>query len=116
MCHTKMEMAKPYLVVRASIEPSMMDEFLKWYAREHLPRVMQIPGIVRAFRSRCHRRGVNWTALYELADDAAVHVAIASNEADRARQDWERWLPHVQDLSVEVYASLGPLPTYHHWN
>jgi hypothetical protein len=59
---------------------------------------------------------VNWTALYELADDAAVHVAIASNEADRARQDWERWLPHVQDLSVEVYASLGPLPTYHHWN
>jgi len=110
-------MAKPYLVVRASIEPSVMDEFVQWYESEHLPRVMEIPGIVRAFRSNCGRRAVvNWTALYELADDASVQTAFTSSEANRARQDWERWLPHVSELSVEVYASLGPLPSYHHWN
>ena len=109
-------MAKPYLVVRASIEPAVMEEFLRWYEAEHLPHVMEIPGIVRAFRSSCGRRGVNWTALYELADDASVQMAFASSEANRARQDWERWLPHVSELSVEVYAPLGPLPSYHHWN
>ena len=108
--------AKPYLVVRAGIEPSMMDEFVRWYETEHLPHVMEIPGVVRAYRSNCNRRGVNWTALYELADDAAVHGAIASNEADRARREWERWLPHVSELSVEVYAVLSALPGYHHWN
>jgi phosphohistidine phosphatase SixA len=41
---------------------------------------------------------------------------ITSSEAERARQDWERWLPHVQDLSVEVYAGLSPVQTLHHWN
>ena len=94
----------------------MMEDFVKWYGREHLPHVMEIPGVVRAFRSVCHRRGVNWTALYELADDASVQGVIASSQADRARQDWERWLPHVQDLSVEVYTQLIPLTSFHHWN
>jgi len=109
-------MCKPYLVVRASVETGVMDEFLRWYQDVHLPHVMAIPGVVRAFRSDCHRKGVNWTALYELKDEASVHVVITSNEADRARQDWERWLPRVQDLSVEVYAGLSPVHTLHHWN
>lgn len=109
-------MIRPYLVVRASVEPDIMDEFVRWYEREHLPHVMEIPGLVKAFRSNCHRKGINWTAIYELENDAAVQKAISSEQADRARRDWERWLPHVQDLSVEVYAGLGPIQPYHHWN
>lgn len=109
-------MTRPYLVVRASIDPTVMDDFVRWYEREHLPHVLQIPGIMRAFRSRCTRRGANWAAFYELRDDASVHTAITSREADVARRDWEKWLPYVQDLSVEVYAALAPLPVYHHWN
>ena len=109
-------MAKPYLVVRATIEDTVMPDFVSWYVKEHLPHVMAIPGITKAFRSNCHRKGVNWTTLYEMADDGAVQKALASSEADRARRDWERWLPHVSELSVEVYAPLGPLPTFHHWN
>ena len=54
--------------------------------------------------------------LDQLKDDAAVPGAISSGEAERARQDWERWMPHVSELSVEIYAGLGPLPPYHHWN
>jgi hypothetical protein len=109
-------MAVPYLVVRASIEEAMMDEFVRWYEAEHLPHVMAIPGVVKAFRSRCRRKGINWTALYELADDASVQKAISSGEAEQARKDWERWLPHVSELSVEVYANLAPLSSFHHWN
>ena len=109
-------MIKPYLVVRANIEQSAMHDFVRWYEAEHLPRVMEIPGVVRAFRSNCRRHGTNWTALYELADDASIQVAFTSTQADRARRDSERWLPHVSELSVEVYTALGPLPGYHHWN
>jgi hypothetical protein len=108
--------ARPFLVVRASIEEKLMDDFVKWYVAEHLPHVMAIPGVIKAYRSSCRRRGVNWTALYELADESAVQTAIGSTEADQARRDWERWLPHVAELSVEVYAPLSPLSSFHHWN
>jgi hypothetical protein len=107
---------RPVLIVRASIDESRMDEFLVWYKHEHLPHVMAIPGVVRAYRTNCRRGGINWTAMYELKDDASVRTAIASGEADRARRDWENWLPFVSDLSVEVYAQLGPLPMFHNWN
>lgn len=106
----------PVLIVRASIDESRMDEFRRWYAREHLPHVMNIPGVVRAYRTTCRRGGINWTAIYELKDDASVRKAISSGEADRARRDWENWLPFVSDLSVEVYAQLGPLAMFHSWN
>ena len=109
-------MARPYLVVRASVEPSMMEEFGRWYCREHLPHVMAIPGVVKAFRATCHRRGVNWTALYEMSDDGSVQKAITSPQADIARRDWEKWAEHVGDVTVEIYAALGPLSVFHHWN
>ncbi len=107
---------KPYLVVRAALDPEVMDEFERWYQTVHLPHVMDIPGIVRAYRSDWSRGEANWTALYEFASDESVQAAVASPQARVARMDWERWMPHVSELTVEVYASLGPLPTYHHWN
>ncbi len=94
----------------------MMEEFERWYCREHLPHVMAIPGVVKAFRAQCHRRGVNWTALYEMSDDASVQKAITSPQADTARRDWEKWAEHVGDVTVEIYAALGPLSVFHHWN
>lgn len=111
-----MLIARPFLIVRAAIEDGRMDEFVAWYVREHLPHVMSIPGILKAYRSTCHRRGINWTALYMLKDEAAVQTAISSSQADVARRDWERWMPHVSELSVEVYAPLAPLASFHHWN
>ena len=107
---------KPYLVVRAHLDPAVMEEFQRWYEETHLPHVMEIPGIVRAYRSDWIRGSANWTALYEFDGEDSVQDAIASPQATVARQDWERWLPHVSELTVEVYACLTPLPTYHHWN
>ena len=93
-----------------------MEEFERWYCREHLPHVMAIPVIVKAYRVTCHRRGVNWTAVYEMSDDASVQKAITSPQADTARRDWEVWAEHVAEVTVEVYASLGPLSVFHHLN
>ncbi|MEE9284869.1 MAG: hypothetical protein V3V35_03970 [Dehalococcoidia bacterium] len=108
--------SKPYLVVRASVDPAVMDEFQRWYAETHLPHVLDIPGIVRAYRSDWRRGSANWTALYEFDHEESVQDALASPQARVARLDWERWLPHVSELTVEVYASLTPVPTYHHRN
>jgi hypothetical protein len=108
--------SKPYLVVRANLDPAVMAEFEQWYRSTHLPHVLDIPGIVRAYRSDWSRGNANWTALYEFADEKSVQGAMTSPQARVARQDWERWLPHVSELTVEVYASLTPLPTYEHQN
>ncbi len=94
----------------------MMEEFERWYCREHLPHVMAIPGVVKAYRAKCHRHGVNWTAVYEMSDDASVQKAITSPQADTARRDWEKWAEHVGEVTVEIYAPLGPLSVFHHWN
>ena len=36
-----------------------MAEFVAWYEKEHLPHVMAIPGVVKAFRSTGMSRGGN---------------------------------------------------------
>lgn len=107
----------PLIVVRAQVETEAMARFLRWYQRVHLPHVLAIPGIVRAFRADCHRRGVNWAAVYELRDEAAIQEAFQSTQAQAAREEWEPWLEtHVHEVSVEVYAGLPPILTYHLWN
>ena len=53
---------------------------------------------------------------FEFEDEAAVQPALASEEAQRARRDWERWRPHLQELSIEIYAPLDPIEMYHHRN
>jgi hypothetical protein len=103
-----------FLVVRATFAGDISPEFLSWYKSEHLPHVLAIPGIVKAYRSRCP--GGRWTALYELSDEASVQQVFASSEANVARRDWERWLSDVSELSVEVYAPLAPLVAFHRWN
>jgi hypothetical protein len=78
--------------------------------------MFKIPGITAAFRVHSPRPGPNWITVFELADESIIQKALASREAAQAREDWERWLPHASDISVEVYAVLKPLPAYRHWD
>ncbi len=107
---------KPVLVVQAHIDPDILPEFEQWYMRVHLRNMFKIPGINAAFRVHSSRPGPNWMAVFLFSDESVIQKALASKEAAQARQDWERWLPHASDVSVEVYASLRPLPAYRHWN
>lgn len=108
--------SRPYLLVRASLDPTVMGDFERWYRQVHLRHVLDIPGIVRAYRTDWMRGDNNWTVLYEFDNEESVPGALASPQARLARQDWEPWLQHVSELTVEVYACLTPLPTYHHFN
>ena len=108
---------RPSLWVRARIEPSQLEAFEAWYLATHLPNVLRIPGIVRAQRVRgTHDPAGTHLMMFEFASDTAVQPALASPEAQHARGDWDRWRPHLQELSVEIYAPLGAIDTYHHRN
>lgn len=108
-------MQRSFLVVRACVDPDVMGEFVSWYKEEHLPHVMAIPGVVKAFRSTPGRGG-NWTTIYELSEDTLIGQVLTSEEANVARMDWQRWMSHVTELSVEVFAPLAPLQAFHRWN
>jgi len=107
---------KPLLVVQAHISPDVLPEFEQWYRRVHLHHMFKIPGVTAAFRVHSPRPGPNWMAVFMLSDESVIQKALASKEAAQAREDWERWLPHSSDISVEVYAALKPLPAYRHWD
>ncbi|MFQ5879121.1 MAG: hypothetical protein ACE5IZ_02960 [Dehalococcoidia bacterium] len=107
---------KPLLVIRVHIEPSMLTEFERWYHSVHLQNMLKIPGVVAAYRLSPARVGTNWVAVFKFDNEAALQEAFNSAEASRARQAWQQWMPHISEMSVEVYAALTALPPYHHWN
>lgn len=105
------------MIVRARIDPSVLEEFERWHRQTHLPHVLGIPGIVSAFRVRSadpiagsHLMG------YMFENESAVQQAFSSDEARAAREDWDRWAEQVYELSVEIYAPLAPLPIFQHHN
>lgn len=107
---------KPLLVVQAHINPEVLPDFERWYLQVHLRHMFKIPGITAGFRVRSSRPGPNWMTVFTFSDEAIIQKALASKEANQARQDWEPWLPHASEVSVEVYAALRPLPAYRHWD
>lgn len=107
---------RPYLLVRAQVDPKVWDEFNIWHHEVHVPNVMRIPGIVAAYRLLSRRSSTESLMLYKFADEESLQRGLSSEEASRARADWQQWAPHLTELSVEVYALLTPLLNYHHWN
>ena len=108
---------RPTLWVRARLAPDLMAEFEAWHHATHLPNVLRLPGIIGARRVRGVRDlAGTFLMAFEFEDAAAVQPALASREASRARRDWERWRPHLQELSIEIYAPLEAVDLYHHRN
>ncbi len=109
--------SRPTLIVRARLAPELMVEFEAWHDATHLPNVLAIPGVVGARRVRGASQipGTHQMEI-EFEDGASVESALASEEAQRARRDWTQWTARLQELSIEIYAPLSPMPRYHHWN
>ena len=101
---------RPFLLVRARPKPGVRARFEPWFRQVHLRDVAAIPGIVR-IRSGFTSEG---TALgfYSFESNDAVQAAMASSGAAYARGTWERWAPDLEELLIEVFAALFPLPIY----
>lgn len=104
---------RPFLVVRAQVDARVRPRFEQWYREVHLPRVLKIPGIVKAHRLRPSGNAVNFMAVYEFQDETVIRGAMSSPEATQARDSWTQWADYVTDLSAEVYAVLSPWSAFH---
>lgn len=107
----------PIMIVRARLDPAVLGEFEQWYLETQLPHVLQIPGITSAFRVRAEQQIAGAHLMgYRFQDETVVQPALQSEQAQRARQDWEQWADQVYELSVEIFAPLSPLPIFQNPN
>lgn len=100
----------PFLLVRARPKPGARERFEPWFRQVHLRDAAAIPGIVR-IRGGFTPTG---TALgfYSFESNESVQTALGSVEAAYARGTWERWAPDLDELLIEIFAALSPLPIY----
>lgn len=98
----------PWMFVSAFIDPAVQDEFSVWHRDVHLPRVLSIPGIVSGRRLTTPPESPSYAALYIFENDAALRSALASPQAQQAREDWQRWSDRIRDFSVQFYTEATP--------
>lgn len=105
-----MKAASPLLLVRARPRRGVEAEFERWFRTVHLRDVRRIPG----FASVRLARTPNGTLLgiYEFAGEESVQQALNSPQAAYARGTWERWIPHLEEFLVELFAPLTSVPLF----
>lgn len=112
-----MSAQQPWLVVQAQIDPAVIDEFERWLRDVHMRTILSIPGVVHAHRAYPSSGRPNYCSIITLRDDSMIRPALSSDEASLARAQWNRWIPFVEDgsLQVSVYASIaGSLALFQH--
>ncbi len=109
-----MEPHLPFLLVRAVPVPEEREAFGRWFRHVHLRDVRRIPG----FKSIHHAEGHDGSliGLYTFRDAGGVQATLSSPEAAYARGTWEQWTPVLEELAVEVFVPMVPLPLYHSRN
>ena len=66
----------PWLyIVHTDIPDHIVDEYNEWYDREHLPRLVTVPGVIRARRYAAVSGNPRYLTAYELSDPGAFESA-----------------------------------------
>lgn len=107
---------KPFMIIRAQIDPAIREEFQRWYFDEQRRQMLIIPGVVGAYHVKSAHSDTGWMALLKFYNEVAMQEALSSAEATRTREAWQRWMPYLKDMTIEIYTSLGALTPYHHRN
>jgi hypothetical protein len=100
----------PFMLVRARLTGERRQEFAAWFQGVHVRDIRRIPGVTGVRYGRTP--GGTWLGLYSFRDAEAVQAALASPEAAYARGTWEQWGDGVEEISLEIFAPLAPLPLY----
>ena len=90
--------AEGMVLFAATVPAAMEDEFNAWYNEEHLPRMAQVPGVLRArrFRVREAEQPHKYFAIYDLT---APEVEKSQDWQDAASTPWTAKLkPHFGDV------------------
>ncbi len=61
-----MTLAKYLYVVRMDVDPAVEAEFTVWYNDEHIPALLQVPGVIAAYRYKSVEGTPKFVAIYEM--------------------------------------------------
>jgi len=94
----------PWLyIVHTDIPDDIVDEYNAWYDDEHLPRLVTVPGVVRARRYMATSASPRYLTAYELTD----RDAFESPEGLRARKT--PWTEKMRSLFSNTRRSMCKL-------
>ncbi len=98
------------MLLRARVLPGLREEFDQWFDTTHLADVAAIPGIVSVRKGR----NLDGTRLgvYTFESSDALQAALSSPEAAYARGTWDQWRPNLEELLIEMWASVFHIPLY----
>ena len=105
-----MNSEQPILLVRAKPKPEVAEKFGAWFRNVHMQDARAIPGFSSVESGRT--AGGTWLAIYTFESAESVQVSLASPEASYARGTWEQWAGDLDELLIEMFATLSPLPIY----
>jgi hypothetical protein len=98
------------MLLRARTKGEASARFARWFRAVHLGDVARIPGVATVRSGRTTRGTL--LGFYGFESGETVQMALSSPEAAYARGTWEQWAPHLEELSIEIWARLGPLSIF----
>jgi hypothetical protein len=101
---SKPDQPTPWLyIVHTDIPDHIVDEYTAWYDEEHLPRLVTVPGVLRARRFVAHGS----TPLYLTAYDLTDRDAFESPAGIKARKT--PWTEKMRSLFYNTRRSMAKL-------
>jgi hypothetical protein len=101
----------PVMLLRARPSTEAREAFALWFRKVHLRDVERIPGISGV--TSATGPGGLFFGFYAFEGSEDVQAALSSPQAAYARGTWEQWASKMEELFIEIWAPLGPLPLYH---
>ncbi|HEY7519600.1 MAG TPA: DUF4286 family protein [Methylomirabilota bacterium] len=102
-------MATTLFIVKASIPADKEAAFNRWYNEEHVPQVLQFPGLVSARRYKLldGEDRFQYMAMYELQDEATYHRLMGSDHMKLLRKEYDAHFP-MSERARLAYAQVWP--------
>ena len=102
-------MATVLFTVKATIPADKEAAFNRWYNQEHVPQVLQFPGLVSARRYKVLEGDdtYQYMAVYELQDEAAYRRLMASEHMKLLVKEYDAHFPMSQRARV-AYTQVWP--------
>jgi hypothetical protein len=101
-----MTLAKYLYMVRMDVEPAVESEFNAWYNDKHIPALLQVPGVIAAYRYEAVEGTPKFIAIYELKNPS-----VRTSDAWKQAVEITPRPPGVtpENLSRNVYEQIYPI-------
>jgi len=88
------------LIVQTDVAPEMEEEFNQWYEREHIPRLLKVPGVIMARRGMHTGNGQKYIAIYEHENLNVQHTSAYKNATET------EWTKKIRPI-LEIFRGMS---------